>query len=400
MKKIIIVNNNMKVGGVQKSLCNLLWSISEMYDITLLLFSATEEYAGQLPESVKVATCDSLFRYLGVSQGECSGNLRDRLPRGLLASLCKAFGRPSAIRIMSLSQRTLPEEYDVAISYLQNGRLRSFYGGVNEFVLRKVKAKRKIAFLHCDYGNCGANCGPNNRLYAEFDGIAACSDGCRRAFVRAIPKLEGRCFTVRNFHRPKAIRDMAASDPVEYEAGRFHALVVGRLAHEKAVDRAIRAVAFGIESNLPVSLHIVGGGGMAERLEELAAELGIEDAVHFHGNQRNPYRFMANADLLLVTSYHEAAPMVIDEARIVGLPVLTVETTSSKEMVLDRRCGWVCENSQEGINRQLAKVLSDPPLLKEAKSALGGVAIDNEEAFGQFRTMIEMVEGDEARAEF
>ena len=27
MKKLLIVNNNMKIGGVQKSLCNLLWNI-------------------------------------------------------------------------------------------------------------------------------------------------------------------------------------------------------------------------------------------------------------------------------------------------------------------------------------------------------------------------------------
>ena len=41
MKKIIIVNNNMKVGGVQKSLCNLLWELDRLreYDVTLALFS-------------------------------------------------------------------------------------------------------------------------------------------------------------------------------------------------------------------------------------------------------------------------------------------------------------------------------------------------------------------------
>ena len=39
MKKLIIVNNNMKIGGVQKSLTNLLHSIHGRYDITLLLFS-------------------------------------------------------------------------------------------------------------------------------------------------------------------------------------------------------------------------------------------------------------------------------------------------------------------------------------------------------------------------
>ena len=49
MKKILIVNNNMSVGGVQKSLCNLLWSIVGKYEITVLLFQAVGEYIDCLP---------------------------------------------------------------------------------------------------------------------------------------------------------------------------------------------------------------------------------------------------------------------------------------------------------------------------------------------------------------
>lgn len=388
MKKIIIVNNNMKVGGVQKSLYNLLWSVSGQYDITLYLFSLIGEYVDQLPSSVKIISCSSLFYYLGVSQNDCNNRFFDRLVRGFLALLCKILGRPSVLHLMSISQKVLPGKYDVAISYLQNGNLHSFYGGVNEFVLRKVPAEKKIAFLHCDYCNCGANNTSNNKLYYAFDRIAACSDGCRRAFIKVIPELKGKCVTVRNFHRQEVIKKLSLEKPVEYESDKFHVVVVGRLAHEKAVDRGIRAVAYGIEKHLPISLHIIGDGNMMKPLKELAISLKIQEAVHFYGEQQNPYRFMTNADLLLVTSYHEAAPMVIDEARIIGLPVLTVKTTSSKEMVLDRHCGWVCENSQEGINKCLMKILGEALILEQMKKSLKDDVIDNTEALKQFRMII------------
>ena len=68
MKKIIIVNNNMKVGGVQKALCNLLWEIKDKYDITLCLFSNTGEYADKIPESIRVIKARGVYRYLGNSQ--------------------------------------------------------------------------------------------------------------------------------------------------------------------------------------------------------------------------------------------------------------------------------------------------------------------------------------------
>lgn len=67
MKKIIIVNNNMKIGGIQKSLCNLLWAVSEEYNITLYLFSKSGEYIDQLPPTVQVKTCTSLFRFWGLA---------------------------------------------------------------------------------------------------------------------------------------------------------------------------------------------------------------------------------------------------------------------------------------------------------------------------------------------
>ena len=56
MKKVLIVNNNMKIGGVQKSLCNLLWSAADRYDITLLLFAPVGAYMCDIPEQVHVLT--------------------------------------------------------------------------------------------------------------------------------------------------------------------------------------------------------------------------------------------------------------------------------------------------------------------------------------------------------
>ncbi|MFB2020520.1 glycosyltransferase [Pseudoflavonifractor sp. P01025] len=388
MKRIVIVNNNMKVGGVQKSLYNLLWSIAGQYDITLYLFSKTGAYIDELPESVKIVSCPSLFRYLGVSQGECHNRLHDRLIRGSLAALCKIFGRPFVIRLISLSQKTLSEEYDVAISYLHNGNIKSFYGGVNEFVLTKIKAKRKIAYLHCDYCNCGANNRKNNKIYLNFDLIAACSDGCRKSFLAAIPELKDKCMTAPNFHRYHLIRALAQESPITYEPGRFNLLVVGRLAHEKAVDRAIRAVAHGINHGIAISLYVVGDGNRMDSIKQLASELSIQDHVHFCGEQPNPYRYMKNADLLLVTSYHEAAPMVIDEARAIGLPVLTVETTSSKEMVTDSNAGWVCENTQQALNESLVQILTDISVLEQVKTRLAAAKPENLVAMERFQLMI------------
>lgn len=290
----------MKVGGVQKSLYNLLWGVSEEYDITLYLFSKSGEYIDHLPPNVQVQTCTSLFRFLGISQAESKNRLSDELTRGVLAALCKLFGRSFVIRLISLSQKPLAEEYDVAISYLQNGDIHSFYGGVNEFVLQKVRAKKKISFLHCDYENCGANYPQNNELYLAFDKIAACSDGCRNAFLHVMPDLEQKCVTVRNFHRYEQILSQSKANPVTYEEGKLHVVMVSRLAREKGIERGIQAISHVNQVGISTELHIVGDGPMKQKLLDIASKCNGTDFVHFYGEQSNPYRFMCNADLLLL----------------------------------------------------------------------------------------------------
>ncbi len=386
MKKILIINNNMKVGGVQKSLYNLLWETEGEYDVTLCLFKKVGEYAEKLPPSVKIVEVRGSFRYLGMSQGECKG--LDVLKRGMLAVFCRAFGRKKTLRLIKCRQPELEDRYDCAISYLHNGRAKAFYGGAQDFALNCVNADKKIAFLHCDYRNCGADNPENNHDMERFDMIAACSDGCRTAFESVLPALKEKCVTVRNCHRFDEIRAMAEEDPVNYDENYVNVLIVARLSHEKGIDRALTAVAEALKNGVAVRLHSVGGGAMRGELRELAERLGITDSVFFYGEQGNPYRYMKNADLLLLSSYHEAAPMVIDEARSLALPVLTTATTSSRDMVTDMGCGFVCDNSQQALNEALLRVASDKFELAAIKERLKKTAADNITAIEQFRGLI------------
>lgn len=389
MKSVLIVNNNMKIGGIQKSLYNLLWTIHDEYSITLLLFEKRGELLADLPPDVKVISCSSWFRYLGISQAETEGSMKDKLLRGGLAALSRIAGRPAAMRLVLRSERGLRKKYDCAISYLHNGGVHEFYGGTNEFVLFKTNARRKVAFLHCDYENAGGNFPQNNKQYKKFDIIAACSEGCRRRFLQVLPELEEKCVVVRNCHQYREIRRLAEDDPMVYENQTLcNILFVGRLGDEKGVDRGIKALAYAAGKGYSADLHIVGDGREREALEQLAEQLGVAEHVHFYGEQSNPYRYMKNADLLLLASYHEAAPMVIDEAVSLGLPVLATKTTSTREMVLERSAGWECENSQKGINRALTQILRSPEELGKIKEGLSRCRVDNAAAVEQFRNLM------------
>ena len=53
-KKLLIVNNNMHIGGVQRALVNLLGCIHDQYDVTLLLFHPAGVLMEEIPADVRV----------------------------------------------------------------------------------------------------------------------------------------------------------------------------------------------------------------------------------------------------------------------------------------------------------------------------------------------------------
>lgn len=376
MKRILIVNNNLCMGGVQKALISLLWNIRSDLDVTLLLFYKDGELLQELPPEIKVITPDSAYCYLGMP-GSAAKGLKNKLGRSFYAAITRIFGRKYALWLMSLRQKKLTG-YDVAISYLHDGADKTFYGGCNEFVLKHVEAKKKITFLHCDYTLCGAQTARNAKQYARFDRIAACAQGCADAFISANPHLEEKVRVVCNCHRFRRIREQAEEAAVQLPEETVNVVTVARLGREKGVERAVEALAELGADREKLHYYIIGDGILRPQLEALIEKEGLNNCVTLCGQMNNPYGYIRAADLLLIPSYSEAAPLVIGEAACLGTPVLSTKTSSAEEMLTATGYGRVCENSVEGLTAALRELTRKPSVPIEARQ------ISNDEALAQF----------------
>lgn len=383
MQKIVIVNNNMHLGGVQKSLLEFIKMIHNDYDISLILFGKVGELVTRIPDNVKITEIWSLYHCFGVSQNECSIFSIWYYIRGIISVMFKILGRRFIMPLINASQPQIKEEFNFAISFSQNADEHLLYGGSNDFVLNKINASHKITFVHCDYQNSGTNNRYNNFQYYKFDKIAACSDGCRTSFLSVLPDLESKTYTVVNCYDYEQIKQLANENPVKYSNGYINLISVARLAAEKGIDRGIIAVS----KHDNVMYHIVGDGPQYQFLVELVKKLNIENRVKFYGNQINPYRYMLNADALLIPSFHEAAPLVIDEARCLNLPIISTLTTSSCDMIVNKLCGWVCENTQDGLNTVINSL--DNEKISDIKHLMTISEVNNNLFKTQFRKILE-----------
>ena len=97
-------------------------------------------------------------------------------------------------------------------------------------------------------------------------------------------------------------------------AGRVPALVGrGALAPQKDFPTLLRALKI-VRRDHDVRLMILGEGKERPRLESLAKELCLESYVSMPGIVKNPYAYMARADLFVLSSAWEALPTVLIEA--------------------------------------------------------------------------------------
>jgi len=123
---------------------------------------------------------------------------------------------------------------------------------------------------------------------------------------------------------------------------------VGRLSPEKNQTRLIRAFAAVHAENPRTRLIVVGSGPLAGDLEALVAELGLQGSVFLTGMQRNPHAIMAKADCFVLSSDYEGQPMVLLEALVLQLPIVTVEFASAKN-ALPAGSGMVVPQTVEGV---------------------------------------------------
>ena len=100
---------------------------------------------------------------------------------------------------------------------------------------------------------------------------------------------------------------------------------VGRLVPIKRVDVLLRAFAVARESGAPVRLAIVGDGAPRGELEQLAADLGVAEAVWFAGYRADTMPVAAASDIAVLSSDNEGTPVSLIEAGAAGKPAVSTD---------------------------------------------------------------------------
>ena len=360
MKKILIALRDFNTGGVQKSLVSLLNRLeaevdSKKISVDILVLKSNGLMQKGLSPKFNVIEANKSFLPFGVSDSEAK-NLGKRfyLKRSLMALITKFFGNKWFLR-RALKKQQILGDYDLAISYSVSITDKLLYAGWSEIVLEKVNAKEKYVYILNDFVNSAINNNYVLGLLQKFDKIMFVSNSCKKGFELAYPQFNDKTDVLYTVEDIEEILT-GAKEEVELKGDTtFNIVTVARLSPEKSHIRALNSLCKLRQEGFDFVWHVIGDGPQRKEIETKIQELNLADNVFLYGNQSNPHKFVKKADLFLLSSTNDACPLVLIDAMLLGVPVLSTKTISAEEVVGE--FGFVCENTQEDIYNTLKSIL-------------------------------------------
>ncbi|MBA2943336.1 glycosyltransferase [Paenibacillus sp. CGMCC 1.16610] len=357
MKNILIASFDMEVGGVERSLVSMLDQFDyNSHEIDLMLYKHQGEFMNLINDKTNLLNEVPQYTTFRKSIGETFQDKHytigiSRVLSKLHAEMFRRIRRvaePGYYQMQLMWKYALPylpqveKEYDVAISYLWP----------HYFIAHKIKAKKKIAWIHTDYSNVETNVQMDLEMWREFDHIVAVSDACKESFLSKYGELENKVIVIENITSPDFIKVMADKESAEpiMNDPRFKLMTVARLSHAKGIDNAVKALKLLKDKGYKdIAWYVVGYGGDEVAIRELIESNGLEDQFFLLGKKTNPYPYIKACDLYVQPSRYEGKAVTVTEAKILGKPILITNYATAKSQVEDGIDGVICDLNIEGI---------------------------------------------------
>lgn len=381
-KKILFMLINMNIGGTEKALLTLLSEIDkEKYDVTLLMLEEYGEFLDQIPNWVNVKYVKNFKELKKIINNPIHVNTINLFKNKELAKFIRMAYLYLIYKITKEQTKfyeyilkdypVIDEEYDLAVAYAGPMEFISY------FIINKIKAKKKIQWVHFDITKIYFNEKFAQRIYNKFDKIFTVSNEAREKLIYKLTSIKDKTEVFYNIVSPKLITKLAEkSNSFDDDFDGTRILTVGRLTHIKGQYMTIPILTRLRKEGYKVRWYCIGEGMGREKCESLIKEYQVQDDYILLGSNSNPYPFMRDCDIYVQSSKHEGYCITLAEARCFDNPIVTTGFTGANEQIVHNKNGLICQFSEDDIYEKLKRLLDDKVLVNKLKSNLKQERID------------------------
>jgi glycosyltransferase involved in cell wall biosynthesis len=344
-RRIIFIISSLTGGGAEKVILNILKYLDrKKYNISLILFEYKGEYLRQIPSDVKVYDLRKKNRF----------------------SLFKI--------IFLLAYNIYPKlKPDIIVSFLE-------YTNILTIISRKFSwIKPAIVISERNYASISLKYKKMSRLrsilvkrfYPQADKIVAVSKLVAQDLIKNYGINNEKVKVIYNGVPLKYINSLATKKNIpEVNKNIFTIIACGRLTRQKNYPLLLESFSKVVKS-INANLLILGKGEDYYSLDRLSYNLRIKNNIKFLGFKNNPYKYIANSDLFILSSDWEGFPNVILEAMVCGVPVISTQCSAGPdEIITNKKDGLLVPvNDVDAMTEAIFKLFRDKKLRKSLGKA-------------------------------
>lgn len=298
-------------GGVEKMAVNLMKGFIELNeDVTLYRIKDRGNFVKKIPNKVKIIQLPSKRTFLN------------------LPYLIKLFKSNAPSSLLVMKERA----------------------GIASLIAKKIaNAKTKIFIRFGTHITRSLDEKKMPHVYKKFrywvlkkilpmaNGIVAVSNGVKLDMAKICPTIQEKITVIPNPVITNELYEMANERVQEdWLIGKGEIPVItamGRLTYQKGFDVLINAISL-VNKKMPVRLLIIGDGELKKSLVKQVKNLNLEHVVKFLGFKSNPYPYIKNSDLFVLSSRWEGSPNALTEALALGVPCVATDCESGPSEIL------------------------------------------------------------------
>ena len=347
--RIFIAIHYLELGGAEISLIGLLNAIDiSRYDVDLFVYSHQGELMKMIPSGIRLLPEVKEYAQIEKPIKEVLKQGGWKVAWARLRAKCQYRKYVKRVHpqegsaifqyVFDAVAPALPDlfeygEYDLAISFLTP----------HNIVAEKVRARKKVAWIHTDYTRISVDVDKELPVWSRFNKIVSISKDVTKAFLQVFPSLSEKIVEINNILSPIFVRRRAEEFPVcfPYHEGRINLLSVGRYTFAKNYDNVPDICKRIREAGCDVHWYIIGYGSDETLICEKIKESGMEDYVILLGKKENPYPYMKACDIYVQPSRFEGNSVTVREAQMLCKPVVVTDYPTAKSQIKDRIDGII-----------------------------------------------------------
>lgn len=373
-KRIFINIHYLEIGGAERALIGLLNTLNRPdIEVDLFVNQHTGEFMRYIPKHINLLP--QRKEYAGITgpikQVLLHGEFGIALKRLIAKRKSKIYHNslPEDIKDLDTSsfqylfaevESELPDftdlgEYDLAISFI----------APHNYVLHKVRAKKKICWIHTDYSTVHINKALELPIWSGYDHIASISEDCTRTFGQTFPDLRSKIFEIENIISPEFVRSQAQEFVPDAEMPRIDGeriiLSVGRFHYQKRFDEVARMCRIMLDAGAKFKWYLIGYGDETP-IRQTINEYNVADTLILLGKRNNPYPYIKHCDVYVQPSRFEGKSVTVREAQILCKPIAITNFPTASSHITDGVDGLIIPFETDAAASALANFLDNEDL--------------------------------------